>query len=77
MHDPIGLLSVRCAAFVEHERLALADQLLQLCLVNGFVAPSCLPESGSRRTVGSVPSWILPVLVTEEVPIRLFRAPAA
>ncbi len=77
MHDPIGLLSVRCAAFVEHERLALADQLLQLCRVNGFVAPSCLPESGSRRTVGSVPSGILPVLVTEEVPIRLFRAPAA
>lgn len=73
MHDPISLLSMRCAACIEHQSFAHADQAV-LCAVNRFVASSCLPKACSCGTVGSVPSRVFSVLVAEEVPIRLLHA---
>ena len=69
VHDPVGLLAVRGAALVEHQRLAHADHMA--LRVDGLVTPRCLPETRGSGAVGAVACWVFLVLVAEEVPVAL------
>jgi hypothetical protein len=70
VHDPVGFEAVGGAALVEDERLAHADERLQLG-VDGLVAPRGLPEAFRGGAVGAVARRVLLVLAAEEVVVRL------
>lgn len=70
MHNPVGLEAMRSSAFVEDESLPHADP--PAVAVNHLVTASCLPESGGGCSVSTRPSWVLFVLVAEEIPVVLW-----
>jgi hypothetical protein len=70
VHDPVGFEAVRGAALVEDERLAHADDGVELG-VDGLVAARGLPEALRGGAVGAVARRVLAVLAAEEVVVRL------
>lgn len=71
MHDPIGFLTVRSSSFVEHECLPQSNP--PDATADDLVTSGSFPEPGDRCPVCPSPSWVLLVLVAEEVPVVLWR----
>lgn len=71
MHNPVRLLAVGSSASVENEGLPHTNLLVGVS--DALVPPCCLPKPRTRRPVGPRPSWVLPVLVAEKVPLVLRR----
>lgn len=73
MHDPVSFPSIGCTALVEHK--GLSHPYNSVLGEHGLVPSCCLPKSGSSGSISPCSGRILPVLVTEEVPLTLFSIP--
>ena len=70
MHDPIALLTLWSSPFIEHEGL-LHPHKVPFPFVNLLIFSCGLPVPRFCCSIGSHPSWVLPILLTEEVPLFL------
>ena len=69
MHDPIRLLAMGGAAFVEDEGLSHADPFE--AGVDDLITAGGFPETSGGGAVGPGAGGILLVLVTKEIPVIL------
>jgi hypothetical protein len=73
MHDPVSFPSIWCTSLVEHQGLPHPNK--SVLGEHGLVPSCCLPKSGSSGSVSPCSGRILPILVTEEIPLILFIIP--
>lgn len=73
MHEPIGLPPIWSSSLVEHK--SLPQPYDSGARNHRFVSPRCFPESSSGGSAGASSTWMLPVLVAEQVPLPLLVMP--
>lgn len=70
MHDPIGLLPLWSSPSIEHKGL-LHPHKVPFPFVNLLIFSCGLPVPRFCCSIGPHPSWVLPILLAEEVPLFL------
>ena len=70
MHDPVSLLAMGSSSSVENKGFPHTD-LLQ-AVPNALVPSCCFPKSCISCPIRPWPRWILPILVTEKIPLVLW-----
>lgn len=72
VHDPVGFLSLGGSATVENKCLLHAHQQSLWPVAHHIPVLACgLPVARIGGSVGSHPSWVLPVSQAEEIPLLL------